>query len=96
MVTWNSHAYPTYATGHINNITIAGDLLLIRLDTSMPDNCAGTAYNWIAIPAERKTMQAFVLTLQARGALLTQTVTIYTDAPGANGFCTVNQIDPAE
>jgi len=93
----NTHAqYPTYASGHINNITLAGDLILIRIDAAFPTNCAGTAFNWIAIPAANKPIQAFVLALQARSAMPSTMVTIYTDPPGANGFCTVNQIDPWE
>ena len=98
LLAWNGHAqtYPNYAVGHINNITFASDLVLIRLDVALPGNCAGTAANWAAIPAANKPIQAFVLALQARSALPSVTVTVYTDPTGTNAFCTVTQIDPYE
>jgi hypothetical protein len=94
---WNGDAqYPTYQNGHIINITFSGDMVLIRLDVAHPGNCASSAWNWMAIPAANKPIQAFVLALQARGALSSVMVTVYTDPPSSTPFCTVNQIDPWE
>jgi hypothetical protein len=96
LLTWQSHAQPTYASGRINNITFVNDMVLIKLDVPLPGNCAGTGWGWMAIPATNKPIQAFVLALQARGALSTVTVLVYTDPVGGSGYCTVSQIDPTE
>ena len=89
----SSRAATTYAVGHINNITMGADTVLIKLDVPLADNCAGTGYGWMLIPATAKTLQAFVLALWARGDLANVTMTVYTD-PVVNGYCSVNQIDP--
>jgi len=94
---WDGDAqYPTYTYGHISNITYASDLVLIRLDVPHPGNCPPSSLNWIAIPAANKPIQAFVLALQAGGAMSSVMVTVYTDPPSATVFCTANQIDPWE
>src|SRR5678816_2052929 len=53
-------AQPTYISGHINNVTFAGDQVLIMVDAGLPDNCVGTSYGWMKIPPEYKSMSAFV------------------------------------
>jgi hypothetical protein len=93
------HAQPadaesTWTVGHINNVTFAGDIVLIKTDSPLPDNCAGTAFGWIAIPAAYKPMHAFVLALWARGDQASVPVTVYTSAV-SSGYCWVTQLDPA-
>jgi hypothetical protein len=88
-------AGPNWQYGHINNITVAGDDVLVRLDTGLPDNCTGTAFGWMIVPSAAKAMKAFVLALWARGDMNSVSVTIYTDGM-VGSYCQVNQVDPQE
>lgn len=49
-----AHAYDTYAIGHINNVTFAGDDVLVRIDAPVPTNCSSSLYGWMKIPAQQK------------------------------------------
>lgn len=89
-------AYETYAIGHINNVTFAGEEVFIRLDAAQPGNCGGSSINWMRIPAQQKAMQSFVIGLWLRGDIAQTTVVVYTNPTDASGYCSVNQIDPAE
>lgn len=91
-----SHAYETYAIGHINNVTFAGDEILVRLDSPNPDNCASSRIGWMKIPAQQKAMQSFVIGLWLRGDISQTTVVVYTNPPDTSGYCSINQIDPDE
>jgi hypothetical protein len=93
LLTWASEAQTSYTNGYITNITYVGDQILIRLNVPLPTNCP--AYNWASIPASNKPMQAWVLALEARGALSQVMITIYTGSPNSP-YCTVTQIDPWE
>lgn len=90
-----AHAEQTYLTGTISNVTFAGDTVLVRLDTGVPGNCAGTPYGWMMVPSASKPMIGFVTGLWMRGDASSVTVTIYTDGLGGWGYCTINQLDPA-
>jgi hypothetical protein len=81
--------------GHINNITVAGDDVLVKLDSGLPDNCTGTAYGWMIVPSASKAMKAFVLALWARGDMSSVLVTIYTDGL-VGSYCQASQVDPQE
>ena len=89
-------AGPTYQMGRINNISVAGDDIVLKLDSGLPDNCTGTAYGWMLVPSSAKAMKAFVLALWARGDMSSTTVTIYTNAGLVGNYCQVDQIDPIE
>jgi hypothetical protein len=91
-----ANAGPYYQVGRITNVTFTGDNMLIILDSGLPDNCAGTPYGWMWLPASAKPMMAFVMGLWLRGDLSKITVTVYTSGRDATSFCQVNQIDPAE
>lgn len=82
-----------YLSGHISNVTFIGDSLYLMLDAGLPDNCTGTSYGWMVIPAPYKAMSAFVLGIWMRGTASSDLVTVYTDGI-VNGFCQINQIDP--
>jgi hypothetical protein len=85
---------PTYISGRLNNITFAHDYVMVMMDTGLPDNCVGTAFGWMKIPAANKPIIAFVTGLWLRGDTGTTVVTIYTDGL-VEGYCRVSQIDPA-
>jgi hypothetical protein len=88
-------AYDSYQAGRITNLTVAGNTILIMLDTGMPDNCAGTPSGWLQIPEASKVMQALALGIWMRGDAAQTNVTVYTDARTGGGYCQINQIDPA-
>lgn len=88
-------AYDTYLDGRISNITVAGNTVLIMLDTGMPDNCAGSPYGWMQVPETNKVMQSLVLGMWMRGDAAQTSVTVYTDSRVGGGYCVINQIDPA-
>ena len=89
-------AEATWKTGHINNITVAVDDVLVKLDSGLPDNCTSTAFGWLLIPSSAKATKAFVLALWARGDMSSTVVTIYTTAGVVGNYCHVDQIDPIE
>lgn len=88
-------AYDTYQDGRISNITVAGNTVMIMLDTGMPTNCAGSPFGWMQIPENNKAMQSLVLGLWMRGDAAQTYVVVYTDARVGGGYCQINQIDPA-
>jgi hypothetical protein len=85
---------PTYISGRINNISFAHDYVMVMVDTGLPDNCVGTAYGWMKIPAANKSIIAFVTGLWLRGDAATTVVTVYTDGL-VEGYCRISQVDPA-
>jgi hypothetical protein len=87
-------AAPTYMSGHIIDVTFAGEDVLIRLDTGLPDNCVGTSFGWMRIPPEYKPLSAFVIGLWMRGDEQQTQVTVYTDGL-VGSYCRISQIDPA-
>jgi len=89
-----AQAASTYLSGHINNVTFGSSSIMIMLDTGLPDNCAGSPCGWMVVPDSYKSMVAFVLGLWMRGDQAEVGVTVYTDGL-VNGYCRVNQIDPA-
>jgi hypothetical protein len=86
-------AAASYMTGRIIDITFTQDWMMIRLDTGLPDNCIGTAYGWMKIPAESKPMTAFAMGLWLRGDNTQVDVTVYTSGI-VDGYCRITQIDP--
>lgn len=88
-------AGPTYISGHINNITVAGDDLLFKVDSGLPDNCVGSSYGWIVIPSGSRATQTLVMGLWLRGDMPQVQVTVYTTGL-VNNYCRVEQIDPIE
>ena len=84
---------PTYVSGHISNVTFDGDSVMIMVDVGLPDNCAGTPWGWMRIPAENKPIIAFVIGLWMRGDAAQTVVSVYTDGL-AGGYCRITQIDP--
>jgi hypothetical protein len=80
-------------TGHINNVTFAGDYVMIMVDAGLPGNCSGTSWGWMKIPAENKAMAAFVIGLWMRGDASQILVSVYTDGL-ADAYCRITQIDP--
>jgi len=89
-----AQAEPTYLSGHITNVTFSGTQTMIMLDTGLPDNCIGSPYGWMIIPADYKPMTAFVLGLWMRGDGPQVAVTVYTDGLVIGNYCRINQLDP--
>lgn len=87
-------AYDTYQGGRITNVSVAGNTVLIMLDSGMPDNCAGSPYGWMQVPETNKVMQSLVLGMWMRGDAAQTNITVYTDGRVGGGFCVINQIDP--
>lgn len=87
-------AAANYQTGHIIDVTLLADAVMLRLDSGQPDNCTGTAWGWIKVPVANKNMSSFVIGLWMRGDAATTTVTVYTDGL-VDGYCRITQIDPA-
>lgn len=85
---------PTYTSGHISNVTFAGNDVMIMVDAGLPGNCTGTSWGWMRIPAENQAMNAFVIGLWMRGDASQVIVTVYTDGL-VGGYCRISQIDPA-
>lgn len=90
-----AHAGLAYQSGRISNVTFGQQHLQIILDSGLPDNCAGASYGWMTVPANAKTMQAFVLGLWLRGDASQTSVVVYTNGGIVNGVCIIDQIDPA-
>jgi hypothetical protein len=88
-----THAAPTWTQGHISNVTVSGDTIMIQTDSALPDNCVGSAYGWMVIPSASKTMTALVLGLWLRGDISNVTVNVYSTGL-VGGYCQINQIDP--
>lgn len=84
---------PGYVSGHVSNVTFAGDSTMIMVDAGLPGNCAGTSWGWMKIPPENKAMNAFVLGLWMRGDAAQVNVSVYTDGL-VGGYCRITQIDP--
>ena len=96
LLTFSGTAFSAYANlgGNIIDITSFPGGLLIRLDTGWPDNCSH-----LNDPAKhmviRETSRAMVATALTTWALGNKAVTVYTDVPSSDGFCIINQLDPA-
>lgn len=86
-------AGPGHQSGNLANVTVMGETVMIQLDSGLPDNCAGTAYGWMMIPAQYKSMVALILAVWARGDGSSTAMTVYTSGL-VNGYCQINQIDP--
>jgi hypothetical protein len=83
----------SYQGGTMSNITSTPDGLMIMLDSGVPTNCNGTPYGYMLIPQANKTMIATALLTWVSG---NRQVTVYTSwATPGNGYCTINQFDPA-
>jgi len=90
----SAQAYEAHQDGRISDITVAGNTVLIRLDSGLPDNCAGTPFGWMQIPEANKVMQSLVLGMWLRGDAAQTYVVVYTDGRTGGGYCQINQIDP--
>jgi len=82
-----------YTSGHINNVTLADDYVMIMIDAGLPGNCAGTSWGWMKVPSTATAMKAFVIGLWMRGDAASTVVTVYTDGL-VDGYCRITQIDP--
>lgn len=89
-----SMAAENYVSGKITNITAIEGALLVNVENGMiPDNCAGTPYNWMKIKQENTTMVSVVL---AQWAANNRVATVYTSGIETGGkYCLVIQVDPA-
>jgi hypothetical protein len=86
------HATDVYQAGAISDITSTREGLLLKLNSGLPTNCTGTPWGWMIIPESNKTMVATALILWASGQ---RNVVVYTDGYTGNGYCAINQLDPA-
>lgn len=90
-----------YEVGHIIAMTTNNgtggtpDGIMIRLDSGLPDNCAGTTFGWMWIPATSSVLTAYVLGLWLSGNAPSVTVTVYTTGLSMDSFCQVTQIQPS-
>ena len=81
--------------GNMKDLTSVEAGLLIKLDTGMPGNCAGSPYDYMLVREENKTLISVTLALwitEKKG------VTVFTSGiPGGSGYgvyCVVNQVRP--
>jgi hypothetical protein len=81
-----------YISGHIVSSTFVGDAIYIKVDAGLPDNCAGSPFGWMVIPASAKPMAAYVIGLKLRGDLSQPLVTVYTTGRDASGYCQIDQL----
>jgi hypothetical protein len=82
-------------TGKISNVSFETDRVLIKLDSGLPQWCAGTPDGWMSIPPSYKSIQALVLGMWLRGDLASTDVTVYVMPYNNSTYCQINQIDPA-
>jgi hypothetical protein len=94
MTVQTAGAASDFVTGRITASSFVGTTIFIRVDTGLPDNCAGTPFGWMVIPATAKPMAAFVIGLKLRGDLSETGVTVYTTGRDASGYCQIAQIAP--
>ncbi|NAW63881.1 hypothetical protein [Photobacterium halotolerans] len=89
-----SMAAENYVSGKITNITAIEGALLVKVENQIiPENCAGTHYNWMKIKQENTTMISVVL---AQWAANNRAATVYTSGIETGGqYCLVIQVDPA-
>ncbi|WP_249199160.1 hypothetical protein [Photobacterium sp. GJ3] len=94
MTSLSVNAASHYISGKITNITAIEGALLVKVENqAIPENCAGTPYNWMKIKQENTTMISVVL---AQWAANNRVATIYTSGiEYQGGYCIVNQVDPA-
>lgn len=87
-------AAENYVSGKITNITAIEGALLVKVENQIiPENCAGTPYNWMKIKQENTTMISVVL---AQWAANNRVATVYTSGIETGGkYCLVIQVDPA-
>ena len=75
----------------ILDVTSIRDGVLIKLDSAVPDNCAGTPYGWMLIPDKNKTILSVALLAEMMGV----GGAVYTSGiPASRTFCTVTQFPP--
>lgn len=79
--------------GKIYDISANAAGVMVRMDTGVPGNCAGSPYGWMLIKQEHVAITSVVLSAWALGKT---SGTVYTSAPNGSGFCLVNQFDPKE
>jgi hypothetical protein len=84
-------AGPNYVVGNISNYSAVASGLLIMVDTGIPDNCAGSPYNWMIIANEDKAMLAMALMRISQDQM---GVALYSAGVFYNGICRVTQYDP--
>jgi hypothetical protein len=84
-------AGPNYIIGNVSNYTAIPSGLLIMVDTGMPDNCAGSPYNWMIIANEDKAMLAMALMRISQDQM---GVTVYSAGVFYSGICRLTQYDP--
>lgn len=88
-------------TGHIVAMSVVDgnggppNGVVITLDSGLPDNCSGTPFGWMWIPATSSAITAYVLGLWLSGGAPSVSLTVYTSGLSSNGFCQVTQIQPS-
>lgn len=84
---------PNWVAGTVADVSALGSGLLITMDDdAQPTNCAGSIAGWMQIAQADTVMVSTFLTYWAAGKSAFQ---IYTYATPA-GFCSVEQVDPAD
>lgn len=91
-VSGQSVAGPYHQAGKISDITVGTLGLMLKMDSGLPDNCAGTPYGWMLVDQQHTALTSVVLAAWA--AQRTEGV-IYTSGRAADtGYCLVSQFDP--
>jgi hypothetical protein len=93
VTTGQTIAGPNWISGNLTNYTSVQGGLLIKVDAGIPDNCAGTPYNWIIIAEADKAMIAMALMRISQDKLA---VNVYTNPGFYLGFCRAVQFDPVD
>lgn len=89
-------AGPNYTYGKMTDMSAIAEGLLIRINAPVPDNCAGTPYGWMLIPATNKPIMAAAMMFWATGKRTAEIYTVPATTTGPNAFCTVTQLDTDE
>ncbi|MDX1304561.1 hypothetical protein [Photobacterium sp.] len=93
LMSYSVSAAPNYQSGSIENLTAVESGVMIMMDKGLPDNCEGSPYGWMLIKQEHTAITSVVLAAWASGK---KSGTVYTSGrESGNGFCLVNQFDPA-
>ncbi len=85
-----AHAGPHYLSGKLSNIASSSQYISIMLDTGVPENCNGVAYNWMRINKEDTVMVSMILSMWVAKK---NNVTVYTRR-NADGQCDIYSLDP--
>lgn len=87
------YAGPNYQFGKISDITVTAAGVMVKMDSGLPDNCAGTPFGWMLIEQKYTALTSVVLAAWAAQRMNGGVYTI--GRPNGAGYCLIDQFDPA-